>query len=118
MRSYDTRIDITGKTDLEDELHTAVTVHLPDRIEAPTIAMFGFPGGGFGRHYYDIRTLPGYSQAEYHTDSGFVFVACDHLDVGDSSHPDTFDLTFENLAEANHATAEGVLAGLADGSLL
>ena len=59
--------------------------------------------------------LPGYSQAEHHTRQGFAFVACDHLGVGDSDHPDTFSLTYENLAQANHATAQAVIAGLRDG---
>lgn len=117
MHSFDLRIDVSGKTGLPDELSTAVTVHLPDDLRSPTIAMFGFPGGGFGRHYYDVRSLPEYSQAEYHTRNGNVFVACDHLHVGESSHPDTFSLTYENLAAANHTTSEFVLRGLRQGTL-
>ncbi|HSS08788.1 MAG TPA: alpha/beta hydrolase [Acidimicrobiales bacterium] len=109
MRSYDLRVDVTGQIDMDDKLETASTVCLPDRVAGPLTVMFGFPGGGFGRRYYDVRTLPGYSQAEYHTRQGFVFVACDHLHVGDSSHPDTFELTYERLAGANHATATTIL---------
>jgi hypothetical protein len=118
MLSYDLQIDITGATDLPGELSTAVTVHLPDPSPASAVVMFGFPGGGFGRRYYDVKTLPGYSQAEHHTSLGHVFVACDHLHVGQSSHPDMFSLTYENLADANHATARAVLAGLSDGTLI
>lgn len=118
MRSYDIRVDVTGRTDLAGELETAVTVHLPEEVPRSATVMFGFPGGGFGRHYYDVRKVPGYSQAAHHTGSGAVFVACDHLHVGDSSHPDIFSLTFENLAAANHATTEAVLRGLSDGSLI
>src|SRR5581483_4930276 len=99
------------------DLQTAVTVCLPDRVDGPAQVMFGFPGGGFNRHYYNVRRMHGYSQAEYHPESGFAVVACDHLGVGDSSHPDMFDLTYENLAAANHATAEAVVSGLRDGSL-
>ncbi|MET7841345.1 hypothetical protein ABZT45_22510 [Streptomyces sp. NPDC005356] len=88
MRSYDLKVGVTGATDLSGELSAAVTVHVPDRIDGPLSVLFGFPGGGFGRRYYDIRRLPGYSQAEYHTTQGFVFVACDQLGVGDSDHPD------------------------------
>ncbi|WP_280507685.1 alpha/beta hydrolase [Nocardia flavorosea] len=118
MRSYDLKIDVTGATDLPGELCTAVTVHLPDRADGPLPVLFGFPGGGFGRRYFDIQTLPGYSQAEYHTNHGFAFVACDHLYVGDSDQPDMFGLTYENLAAANHATVVAVLGGLSIGTLI
>lgn len=118
MRSFDLQIDITGRTELRGELSTAVTVHVPNELRSPTVVMFGFPGGGFGRHYFDVRALPTYSQAEYHTGMGHVFVACDHLHVGQSSHPDTFSLTYENLAAANHATSELVLSGLGQGTLV
>ena len=117
MRSYDLKVDVTGATELPGELHTAVTVHLPDRIDGPLPVLFGFPGGGFGRRYYDVQRLPGYSQAAYHTDHGFAFAACDHLNVGDSDQADSFALSYENLAAANHATVASVLAGLAKGAL-
>ena len=79
---------------------------------------FGFPGGGYGRRYFDIATKPGYSQAAFHTDRGAIFVAVDHLGVGDSSSPDPFTLTYENLAEANHQASAAVLDGLRAGTLL
>jgi pimeloyl-ACP methyl ester carboxylesterase len=118
MRSYDIKVDVTGAADLPGELRTAATVHLPDRVDGPLPVLFGFPGGGFGRRYYDVQKLPGYSQADYHTSHGFAFVACDQLHVGDSDHPDTFSLTYENLAAANHAAVESMLAGLLAGELL
>ena len=118
MRSYELAVDVTGVAGLTGELHTAVTVHLPDRIDEPLRMIFGFPGGGFGRRYYDVQALPGYSQAQFHTDHGLGFVDCDHLCVGDSSQPDIFTLTYENLAEANHRTVESVLARLRAGDLL
>ena len=118
MRSYELKIDVTGTSGLDGELCTAVTVHLPDRVEGPLCVIFGFPGGGFGRRYYDVQTQPGYSEAQFHTDHGFGFVDCDHLYVGDSDQPDIFALTYENLAEANHRTVESVLAGLRTGDLI
>jgi pimeloyl-ACP methyl ester carboxylesterase len=118
VRSYDIKLDVTEATGLPGPLRTAATVHLPDRIDGPLPVLFGYPGGGFGRRYYDIRTRPGYSQAEYHCDRGFAFVACDHLLVGDSDQPDTFSLTYENLAAANQAAARQIIAGLRAGDLL
>src|SRR5207247_1246243 len=55
--------------------------------------------------------------AEHQTGRGFVLVACDHLGVGDSSRPDTFELSYERLAAANHATALEVLDRLREGTL-
>jgi pimeloyl-ACP methyl ester carboxylesterase len=118
MQSHDVRIDVTGGVDLEGELATAATIHLPDRIEGPLTILFGYPGGGYSRGYYDIRRLQGYSQAEHHANRGFAFVACDHLGIGDSSRVDIFDLTFERLAAANHLTATTIVDRLRTGSLI
>jgi pimeloyl-ACP methyl ester carboxylesterase len=113
-------VDVTGAegVDLDGPLHTAVTVCLPEPAGDAVDVLFGFPGGGYGRGYYDVTAAPGYSQAEHHCARGAVFVACDHLGVGASSEPDPFDLTYENLAAANHATATRVLEGLAKGTLI
>jgi pimeloyl-ACP methyl ester carboxylesterase len=118
MHSYDRAVDVTGTAGLDATVRTAVTVHLPDRVAGPLIVIFGFPGGGFGRRYYDVQTHPGYSEAEFHTEHGFGFVDCDHVYVGDSDQPDPFALTYENLAEANHRTVKSVLAGLRAGDLI
>jgi alpha-beta hydrolase superfamily lysophospholipase len=110
-------VDITGQTSLAGVLEIATAIYLPDDVTGPLTVLFGYPGGGFGRKYYDVQRQPGYSQAEHHTRQGYAFVACDQLYVGDSSQPDTIDLTFENLAEADHAAAVAVLAGLRAGTL-
>ncbi|MEV5850461.1 alpha/beta hydrolase [Streptomyces sp. NPDC051985] len=117
MRSYDVRIDITGRTALDGRLKTAATVFLPDQIKEPLTALVAYPGSGCSREYYDIRTHTGYSQAEYHTAQGFAFVACDHVGTGDSSECDLFGLNFENMASANHITACEILGHLSQGTL-
>jgi pimeloyl-ACP methyl ester carboxylesterase len=118
MQSYDIRVDVTGSVDVAGSLQTAATVHLPDRIDGPLTAIFGFPGGAYARGYYDVRMLPGYSQAQHHTDRGIVFVACDHFGLGDSSAVADFDLTVERMAAGNHAATRAVLAGLRAGTLI
>lgn len=118
MRSYDMSVDVTDSSDLGGDLRVAVTVHLPDSLPSAANVLFGYPGGGYGRRYFDIRSVPGYSQAEFHTDRGDVFVGCDHLAVGDSSQPvDNLALTYEQLAAANHAAAVQVLDRLRQGLL-
>jgi pimeloyl-ACP methyl ester carboxylesterase len=117
----ETRVDITGNTRLPGRLSTAVSIFLPEQAEEepPPVVVVAFPGGGFSRRYYDIQlnSATGYSQAEHHTRHGIVFIACDHLGVGDSDIPDLNALSFEDLAAANHATVKGVMSLLEEGSL-
>jgi pimeloyl-ACP methyl ester carboxylesterase len=117
MRSYGLHVEVTGRVGLEGTLETAATVYLPDRLDGPVTVMVGLPGGTYSRAYYDIRTLAGYSQAGYHTDRGVVFVACDHLGVGESSQPDPYALTYEHLGAGNHAAVSTILGWLRNGTL-
>jgi alpha-beta hydrolase superfamily lysophospholipase len=119
----DLDVDISGKVGIEGSLHTAVTVHLPRReiMPARPIVMFAFPGGGAGRGMWCMEapdTLE-YSQARWHAERGIIFVSCDHLGTGGSSHPDPQLLASPYpLAWANQATVEGVLELLAtDGAV-
>ena len=110
-------IEITGRVPIEGELHTQVTVYLPDHdaLERPVV-LFAFPGGGAGRGMYcmEAATAPGYSHGRWHAERGIVFVACDHLGTGGSSHPDPEQLSSAYpLAWANQATVEVVLDLLA-----
>lgn len=118
VTSYELELDVTAATGLPGRSTVAATVHVPDDVGPEPVVFFGYPGGGYGRRYYDIQARPGYSQAEFHTERGDVFVGCDHLAVGDSSTPeDLFALTYENLAAANHAAATQVLDTLRSGGL-
>jgi alpha-beta hydrolase superfamily lysophospholipase len=119
VTTHDLELDVSDAIDLPGRSTIAVTVQVPDEPKEQPVVLFGYPGGGYGRRYFDIRTRPGYSQADFHAERGDVFVSCDHLAVGDSSTPDDpFALTYENLAAANHAAASHVLAGLRSGTLV
>ncbi|MGE3443248.1 MAG: alpha/beta hydrolase [Acidimicrobiia bacterium] len=118
MRSYEVRCAVTTRPEIGGAHEVAATVHLPDTVETPLIVLFGFPGGGYGRRYYDITAAPGYSQAAFHTDRGVAFVAVDHLAVGDSTQPsDPLELSYEDLAAANHAAAVDIVNRLSSGAL-
>jgi alpha-beta hydrolase superfamily lysophospholipase len=118
MREQDVLVDVSGVAGLQGALHIAATVYLPDAIDGSTVVFVAFPGGGYGRKYYDIDKVPGYSQAEFHTSRGAIFVACDHLGTGESARVDFFEATFERLAAANHTASTVILDRLCTGSLI
>jgi pimeloyl-ACP methyl ester carboxylesterase len=98
------RIDVGGGN------RTAVDVYRPAELPARPVVAFAFPGGGYGRRYYDIRhDGDSYSQAAFHLARDWIVVTCDHLGVGESDQPDPSTLTIEALADANDATVGGVL---------
>ncbi|MEX1008695.1 MAG: hypothetical protein WD271_12740 [Acidimicrobiia bacterium] len=125
-RSIDVTVDVTEAAGLGEPLHTRATVTLPDpaTIGTPPVVCFGFPGGGYSRQYFTFAMPDGSDggpvggQAGWHARRGWIFVSCDHLDVGESSAPsDPERLTFGVVAAANAATVAHVGAALADGTL-
>jgi alpha-beta hydrolase superfamily lysophospholipase len=118
-------VDITGQVGIDGPLHTCVTVHLPDAstLANPPVVIFAFPGGGASRAMYcmEAPTTLAFSQARWHAERGVVFVSCDHLGTGGSSHPDPALLsTPYPVAWANEATVNAVLkllegSGVVDG---
>jgi alpha-beta hydrolase superfamily lysophospholipase len=114
------RVDVTDAVGTGETLHAAATVSVPDEVPiGPAVVLFGFPGGACNRHYYDLQIAGhvGYSQAEHHVGRGEIFVACDHLGVGDSDVPASA-LDFEAVARANAHLATEVLSRLRDGTLV
>jgi pimeloyl-ACP methyl ester carboxylesterase len=121
MNRIELRIDVGGAASLDGRHEVAMTAFLPsaDALGSKPIAIFASPGGGYTRHYYDIQLAghSGYSQAEAHVRSGFIFVAYDHLGVGDSSTDHLGDYTVPQLAAANDAAVREVARRLAAGTL-
>ena len=103
------------------ELTIAATLYAPaDFDEHDVRVLVCWPGGSYGRDYWDIR-LPGrdgYSFAEHMTARGFVVIAADPLGVGDSGRPDDGTLcTYDALADAAHGAVQLIRARLTDGTL-
>lgn len=118
----DLTIDVTEAAALGEPLRTRVTVVLPDpsALADPPIVCFGFPGGGYGRGYFtlDMPGATGGGQAGWHAQRGWIFVACDHLYVGESDAPsDPTTLSLEVVAAANHATVTEVMRRLEAGEV-
>jgi alpha-beta hydrolase superfamily lysophospholipase len=109
------------RIEVGDGQTTAVTViaALGQAAESERpIVVFAFPGGGYGRRYFDLQ-LDGYgargsySQAEHHAARGLVFVACDHLGCGESDGAP--GATLERITAANAATVAEMRRRLAQG---
>ena len=96
----------------------AVTVHLPTAISpgARPPVLIAMPGGGYTRHYFDLREA-GYSEAAHHTARGAVVAAIDHLRVGDSDVPELEEASLTTCAAANHAVVGVLLERLRGGTL-
>jgi alpha-beta hydrolase superfamily lysophospholipase len=108
-------IDISGEVPVPGALSTSVLVGLPaDPRNAPVV--FLFPGGTVSKKYFhlDIPGHHGYSMLKHLTGAGYIAVACDHLGVGKSSHPEPVRLTLDVLGAANDATVRGFLDILSD----
>lgn len=117
----DLEVDVTGVAELGEQVHTAATVVLPDpdKLTSPPIVCVGLPGGGYSRHYYTFD-MPGSQdggEAGWHAARGWIFVAIDHLGVGESSLPDRNRLLYRNVSAANDGTVREVLRRLRDGSV-
>ena len=115
MRQIEIRTDVTDAVGIGEPLETVATVCLPDGDVLPELVCFAWPGGGYSRQYFtfDMPGSDGGGQAGWHTSRGWVFVAVDTLNTGESSKPqDPSLLTYENLARSMKATVDAVLARL------
>ena len=121
MHQIDITIDVTEAANLGENAHITATVCLPprERLTSPATVCFAKPGAGFSRRYF-TTDLPGPvsgSQAAWHTDRGWIFVAVDHLGVGDSSNHDPARLGFGVVAAASNAAEREIMARLEAGTL-
>jgi alpha-beta hydrolase superfamily lysophospholipase len=120
--NVDITIDVTDAAGFGEPAWIAATVHLPDerRTDAPQVVCFAKPGAGYSRRYYSLD-LPGPTrgaQADWHTARGWIFIAMDHLGVGDSSLHDKSALVYGPMARAAHAAESIILDRLRDGTLV
>ncbi|MGY3324004.1 alpha/beta hydrolase [Pseudomonas fluorescens] len=120
-KRLDMHVDVSAVIPLPGPHRVAMTVYLPDVecLAQPPVAIFASPGGGYTRHYYDMSFVghAGYSEAEYHCAQGVIFIAYDHLGVGDSSTEHLGAYTVEHLAAANDSSVRQVIELLRSGTL-
>lgn len=113
-RRVELNIDVPGSVGLQ----LAATVHLPpaERLKPRAPLLICMPGAGYNRRYYDLPE-PGYSEAEFHAESGLISIALDHLGVGDSSVPPPEECQIPDVVAANSAVVRDLVSRLGDGSL-
>ena len=121
VQRIELKLDVTGSIDLPGRLEIAATAFLPGPKAMPErpIGIFAFPGGGYSRGYFDLH-FPGhqgYSEAEFHVAQGFIYVALDHLGVGESSVTALDTLRIEDIARANDAAVRQLFALIECGEL-
>lgn len=88
------------------------------RVAARPLVLFGFPGGGMTKAYFDLDAGEdrSFSFAEAMAARGHLTVAVDHLGVGASTRPDDgYRLTVERVAAADAAAVAEVKRRLRGG---
>ena len=121
MQRIERHIDVTAAAGLGQTIELAATIFLPDpsRLPARPLAIFAAPGGGYSRGYLDLRFANHqcYSEAEHHVSRGMIYVAIDHVGVGESSLPDLARISFQTLAATHDSCVGQIAAGLRAGAL-
>ena len=115
------RIDVTEAAGLGQPIEMAVTLFLPDAQalgERPLI-IFAVPGGGYSRGYFDMHFSghAGYSEATWHAARGVIYVAVDHVGVGESTVPDLSKVDFQCLAATYDSCVREVVRALRSGEI-
>jgi pimeloyl-ACP methyl ester carboxylesterase len=121
MERRELRIEVGAQVGFPNPAQIAASVFIPDEgpIHTPPIVAFASPGGGYSRGYFDLPAFNGeaYSQAEHHAAAGIIFVAYDHIGVGESTIPDDVTLTNDILAAANDAAIRAMLRMFEEGTM-
>jgi hypothetical protein len=120
VKQVELKIDVSDAVRMRSPQTVAGTAFLPEQpLSNPPIVIFAAPGGGYSRRYFDMHFAgrSGYSEAQYHAGRGIIFIAQDHLGVGDSSVDCIEELTVEHIADGAHAFVRATLERLRAGSL-
>ena len=121
MQVIERRIDVTEAAGMDETVEMAATIYLPDLASLPErpVAIFATPGGGYSRRYFDMNFAghEGYSEARWHVARGTIYIAIDHVGVGESTIPDLSRIDFETLAATHDSCVRQLLAQLRLGAI-
>ncbi|MER2535900.1 MAG: alpha/beta hydrolase [Rhizobiaceae bacterium] len=101
-------------------IETAATLVAPADASGCDTVICAFPGGGYNRHYFDLRhpSLGGATQAEWHARRGVIFIAFDPYGGGDSTALDASQCTLALTVRAVHEACLAAIEGLRAGTLV
>lgn len=121
MQRIERRIDVSEAAGLGEPVEMAVSIFLPDPAALPKrpVAIFAVPGGGYSRAYYYL-SFPGhagYGEAAWHAARGTIYVAIDHVGVGESSIPALSSISFQTLAATHDSCVRQIAALIEHGEL-
>lgn len=123
MQTIERRIDVTAVApELGEQVHMAVTLHLPnpDLLPNRPVAIFACPGGGYSRHYFEMLfdRHEGYYEAQWHVARGTIYVTIDHVGVGESTIPDLSKISFQTMAATHDSCVRQIADALRAGTLV
>lgn len=123
MQRIERRIDVSAAApELGERVEMAVSIYLPDPDALPErpVAIFACPGGGYSRHYFEMQFdgHADYHEAEWHARRGTIYVAIDHVGVGESTIPDLAQIGFDNLAATHDSCVRQIADALRSGTLV
>ncbi|MFC7362438.1 hypothetical protein [Nocardioides astragali] len=103
----------------DGETHVAATVYAPADLAGPATVVCAFPGGGYGRRYYEIDHVDvhGPGQASWHAARGIVFVAFDPYGDGDGTHLPEESRGLRETCAAMHQATTSIKSMLEGGTL-
>src|SRR5215203_5566693 len=121
MQRIELLIDVSEAAGLGEPIGMATTIFLPDPAALPArpAAIFAAPGGGYSRGYFALSFSghEGYDEAAWHVARGMIYVAIDHVGVGDSSIPDLARISFQTLAATHDSCVRQIAGMIEQGSL-
>lgn len=122
MQTIERRIDVSAAApELGTGVEMAVTLYLPDPALLPDrpVVIFACPGGGYSRHYFEMRFdgHEGYHEAQWHVARGTIYVTVDHVGVGESTIPNLSKITYQTMAATHDSCVRQIADALRAGTL-
>ena len=107
MKSNDMMLDVSSAAGLDETIHIAATLHLPDDVPSDRLHLiFALHGGGYSRIYWHPRFADeSYSFARWFTAKGKAVVTIDMLGMGESSRPEPENRLTSKILAAVQADA-------------
>lgn len=111
---------IPTNPEMTDSPLLAASIFVDTAVPGPRTVCFAFPGGGYGRRYFDLQhsELNGPSQAVFHASRGVVFIPCDPYGGGESTLLPPEKCGLEATAQGVDFAIRTAIRGLKEGTIV